>query len=56
MCWALKILQPVSCPSGWQDSRAVGITGGNIHKSGVDSLCMAQYDNLCDALPLILGK
>ena len=36
--------------------QAVGITGGNIHKSGVDSLCMAQYDNLCDALPLILGK
>lgn len=35
---------------------AVGITGGNIHQSGVDSLCMAQYDNLCDALPLILGK
>lgn len=36
--------------------QAVGITGGNIHKSGVDSLCMTQYDNLCDALPLILGK
>lgn len=33
---------------------AVGIRGGNIHKSGMDALCMAQYDNLCDALPLIL--
>lgn len=35
--------------------QAVGINGGNIHASGVDSLCFAQYDNLCDALPLILG-
>lgn len=35
---------------------AVGINGGNIHKSGFDSLCMKQYDLLGDALPLILGK
>lgn len=35
---------------------AVGIKGGNIHASGMDSLCMTQYENLCDALPLILGK
>lgn len=35
---------------------AVGITGGNIQKSGVDSLCRVQYDDLRDALPLILGK
>ena len=35
---------------------AVGINGGNIHASGMDSLCLKQYDNLCDALPLILGK
>lgn len=35
---------------------AVGINGGNIHASGMDSLCLKQYDDLCDALPLILGK
>lgn len=35
---------------------AVGISGGNIHASGMDSLCLTQYDNLCDALPLLLGK
>lgn len=35
---------------------AVGIRGGNIHASGMESLCFKQYDNLCDALPLILGK
>lgn len=35
---------------------AVGINGGNIHASGMDSLCLKQYDNLCDALPLILRK
>ena len=35
---------------------AVGINGGNIHKSGLDSLCMKQYDLLSEALPLILGK
>ncbi|WP_242972542.1 HAD family hydrolase [Lachnoclostridium sp. An169] len=35
---------------------AVGIRGGNIHAGGMDSLCLKQYDNLCDALPLILGK
>ncbi len=33
---------------------AVGINGGNIRKSGMDSLCMKKYDLLCDALPLIL--
>lgn len=32
---------------------AIGINGGNIHASGMDSLCMEQYDNLCDALPLL---
>lgn len=35
--------------------QAVGINGGNIHAAGVDSLCMNQYDLLCDALPLLLG-
>lgn len=35
---------------------AVGINGGNIRASGMDSLCMRQYDNLCDALPLLLEK
>ena len=35
---------------------AIGINGGNIHASGMDSLCLKQYDDLCDALPLILGK
>lgn len=35
---------------------AVGINGGNIHAAGMDSLCMKQYDLLCDALPLIVGK
>lgn len=36
--------------------QAVGINGGNIHASGMDSLCLNQYDNLCDALPLIFGE
>ncbi|MCD7744617.1 MAG: HAD family phosphatase [Lachnospiraceae bacterium] len=35
---------------------AVGIRGGNIHASGMDSLCMRQYDLLGDALPLLLGR
>lgn len=35
---------------------AVGINGGNIHASGMDSLCMKQFDLLGDALPLLLGK
>ncbi len=55
-------------PLGFEDSSAgimsirlagfaaVGINGGNIHKSGLDSLCMKQYDLLMEALPLILGK
>ncbi|WP_314584884.1 HAD family phosphatase [Paenibacillus terrigena] len=34
---------------------AIGINGGNIRKSGVQSLCLQEYDNLCDALPLILS-
>ena len=36
--------------------QAVGINGGNIHASGMDSLCLKQYDNLCDALPLLLER
>lgn len=36
--------------------QAIGIKGGNIHASGVDSLCLTQYENLCDALPLVLGR
>lgn len=36
--------------------QAVGINGGNIHAAGMDSLCMRQYDLLCDALPLLLRK
>ncbi|HCL04184.1 MAG TPA: haloacid dehalogenase [Lachnoclostridium phytofermentans] len=39
--------------SGFQ---AIGLHGGNIHASGLDSLCLKKYDNLCDALPLILGR
>ena len=35
---------------------ALGINGGNIHASGMDSLCMQQFDLLEDALPLLLGK
>lgn len=35
---------------------AVGIGGGNIQASGMESLCLKQYDNLCDALPLVMGK
>lgn len=35
---------------------AVGINGGNIRKSGMESLCMKEYDLLEDALPLILGR
>ncbi|HIX47720.1 MAG TPA: hypothetical protein H9981_01670 [Candidatus Mediterraneibacter caccavium] len=35
---------------------AVGINGGNIHASGMESLCMKQYDLLEEALPLLLGK
>lgn len=36
--------------------QAAGINGGNIQASGMESLCFKQYDNLCDALPLILEK
>lgn len=35
---------------------AVGIGGGNIEQSGVRPLLLKSFDNLCDALPLILGK
>lgn len=35
--------------------QAVGINGGNIRASGMESLCLKQYDHLCDALPLVLG-
>lgn len=31
----------------------IGIAGGNIKKSGTYSLCMKEYDNLCDVLPLL---
>lgn len=34
----------------------IGIGGGNIKKAGVSGLCLKEYDNLCDALPLITGK
>lgn len=34
---------------------AIGIGGGNIKKSGTYSLCLKEFDDLCDALPLILG-
>lgn len=34
----------------------IGIGGGNIDKAGVSGLCLKEYDNLCDALPLITGK
>ncbi|MDD3402280.1 MAG: HAD family phosphatase [Hespellia sp.] len=32
---------------------AIGINGGNIHLSGMDSLCMKQYNLLSEALPLL---
>lgn len=32
----------------------IGINGGNIAKSGVSTLCLKEFDNLCDSLPLIL--
>ena len=32
----------------------IGVGGGNIEQSGVQSLCYKQVDNLCDSLPLIL--
>lgn len=35
---------------------AIGINGGNIKDSGVRPLVLSSYDNLTDALPLILGK
>lgn len=34
----------------------IGIGGGNIEKAGVGGLCLNKYDNLCDALPLVLGE
>lgn len=34
----------------------IGIGGGNIEKAGVSGLCLKEYDDLCDALPLITGK
>ncbi len=34
---------------------AVGIGGGNIRQSGVRPLLFREYENLADALPLILG-
>lgn len=34
----------------------IGIGGGNIEKAGVGSLCLREYETLCDALPLILGE
>lgn len=33
---------------------AIGINGGNIKKSGVSNLCLKEFDNLCDSLPIIL--
>lgn len=33
----------------------IGVGGGNIGKAGVSGLCLKEYDNLCDALPLIVG-
>ena len=35
---------------------AIGISGGNLAASGTRPLLLAQYDNLCDALPVILGE
>lgn len=34
----------------------IGIGGGNIQKSGTGSLCLRQFDHLCDSLPFILGE
>lgn len=34
---------------------AIAVSGGNIEKSGVRSLACEQFNNLTDALPLILG-
>ena len=34
---------------------SIGISGGNISKGGTSSLLLDSYDNLTDALPLILG-
>ena len=36
--------------------QALGITGGNIEKSGVTSLCLGMINQLTDALPWILKK
>jgi len=33
----------------------IGIGGGNIEKAGVGGLCLKEYENLCDALHLIMG-
>lgn len=35
---------------------ALGISGGNIQASGVQPLLFDQFEKLCDALPLILGR
>ena len=35
---------------------AITVSGGNIQKSGVGSLALDQFENLTDALPLILGR
>lgn len=36
--------------------QAVGVAGGNIASGGVQSLCMETVSELCDSLPLILGR
>jgi beta-phosphoglucomutase-like phosphatase (HAD superfamily) len=35
---------------------ALGISGGNIEKSGITPLLSGYYDSLADTLPLILGQ
>ncbi len=35
---------------------SIGISGGNISKGGTSSLLLDNFDNLTEALPLILGK
>ncbi len=35
---------------------AITMSGGNIQKSGTGALALDQFDNLTDALPLILGR
>lgn len=35
---------------------AIGMNGGNIKETGTRRLLHAQYDNLAEAIPLVLGK